>query len=114
MAEDREKLGEDLIKELTKRINDNADLIAGWGKAFQIVFTDINVGYWIKVSMDGTVEKVEKAIKKEEAVATISQATETLKGMFDGKISGMEAMSTGLVKVEGPMDALIKLAPAIM
>jgi putative sterol carrier protein len=38
---------------------------------------------------------------------------DTLKEVVDGKLNAMEAMGRGLFKVEGKLEALMKLAPAI-
>jgi len=56
MSEDQEKVAEDCIQILTDRIKKNSDKIKGWGKAIRIGFMDLDIGYWIKLSMDGTVD----------------------------------------------------------
>ena len=109
MTESEERQAEELIKTVTKKINANAERIKGWGKAFQIVFRDISVGYWIRVSMDGTVEKVEKAIKKKESVATITTTTNTLQGILDREISPISAMLSSQIQIEGTIETLMKL-----
>ncbi len=116
MVESKEKPVESVMKDFTKKINDNADKVKGWGKAFKLAFTDISVVYWIKVSMDGTVEKVEKgsesALKTKEAVATINTSVDTLAGLLDGSIAPMTAMISRQIMIEGSQAALGKLAPA--
>ncbi len=114
MAQSKEKLAEDVINTITKTINDNYEVMENWGKAFQMVFNDINVGYWIKVAIDGHVEKVEKgsesALKTKEAVVTMHFDTAgTLKGLLEKTISAQTAMSQGQLKVDGPISELIKL-----
>ncbi len=113
MTESKQKLAEELINRLIEKINYNAILFEGWGKAFQIMFTDINVGYWIKVAMDGNVEKTENAIKKNEAVATIYWTTDTMRDVFDKKIGPMEAMNTGAIRIDGALTELLKLNPIL-
>jgi putative sterol carrier protein len=116
--EEKRKIADEIIKELEKRLNENKDLAEGWGKAIQLVFTDIETGYRMKFAMDGTIEKIEKKpaseIKLEDAEATSYCAVYDLKEIFDGKVSAMEAMGSGKFRIEGKMDALLKLAPAIM
>jgi hypothetical protein len=36
MGKSEETLAEELMKEMTKRINDSADPLQGWGKDFQV------------------------------------------------------------------------------
>ena len=112
MTESKERQAEELIKTMRKRIDANAEKMKDWGKSFRIVFKDINVGYWIKVSIDGSVEKVEKEIERKESVATITTTTETLQNIFDGVTSPISAMLNGQVQVEGSIDTLMKLGAA--
>lgn len=117
MAEDKEKVADELMKVFEKRLNETPELAEGWGKAAQCVFTDIGIGYRFKFAMDGTIEKIEKKpaseIKPEDAEATIHCKLDTLKDVVDGKLNAMEAMGMGLFRIEGKMEALMKLAPAI-
>jgi hypothetical protein len=52
MTESKEKLAEEVINTMTKTIIDNDPVIENWGKAFQVVFNHIYVGYWIKLAMN--------------------------------------------------------------
>jgi putative sterol carrier protein len=112
LTESKERQAEELIKTMIKRIDANAEKMKDWGKAFRIVFKDINVGYWIKVSIDGSVEKVEKEQEKKESVATITTTTDTLQNIFDGVTSPISAMLNCQVQVEGSIDTLMKLGAA--
>lgn len=114
MTENKEKQAEELIQTITKRIDANAEKMKDWGQAFQIVFKDINVGYLIKVSMDGTVEKVEKEIERKDAVATITTTTDTLQKILDGATSPMSAMMKGQIQVDGSIGTLMKLGAAFL
>ena len=115
MAE-KNKLAEDLVKEITERIDKNAEKTKGWGKAIRLMFTDIDVAYWIKLSMNGTVEAVEKTspnlLQTKEAVATLSMSTDTLQGLLNGSISPVAAFLKGSIKIQGSIDTLMKLALA--
>ena len=44
MSEDNEKMAEDIIQDLNKRFKNNSDKVKGWGKAFRIMFIDIDIG----------------------------------------------------------------------
>ncbi len=109
MSQSKEKLADELANRMADRIKENADLLAGWGKAFQVIYTDANVGYWYKLDMNGNLEKFEKAIKKDQAVVTLSWKTDTFKGILDKELSPMGAMLNGLIGLEGPQTELLKL-----
>jgi len=115
MAE-KKKLADDLIRNVTKKINDNAEKSKGWGKALKLVFTDIDSTYWMKLSMDGTVETVEKGssteLQTKEAVATLEMTTDTFAGLLNGSVSPVGAFLKGAIKIKGSIDALMKLASA--
>ena len=115
--EEKKKIAEDIMKEMQNRLNADKDLLEGWGKTVQVVFTDIETGYRLKFAMDGSVEP-EKApaseIKDADAAGTVYCTVQTLKDVVDGKTSAMEAMNSGLFRIEGGLDAMVKLAPAIM
>jgi len=115
MSVEIRKMAEDVIAEFTKRINAHSSQLKNWGNAFRLYFVDADVAYWIKLSMDGTVEKVEKGglnlIKKKTALATVNLKAETLKNVFDGVDNIMGAAYGGRIQIEGSSDALMKLAP---
>jgi len=117
VAQDKEEVADELMKIFERRLNEAPELAEGWGKAAQCVFTDIGIGYRFKFAMNGTIEKIEKKpasqIKPEDAEATIHCKLDTLKDVVDGKLNAMEAMGMGLFKIEGKLEALMKLAPAI-
>ena len=107
---DKNKLAEDLMNEMAKRINESAEMMADWGKAFQLIFPDINTGYWLKVKMDGHVEALEKVTKdKSQSAAVITMEVLTFKGLMDKSLGAQSAMASGALKVEGPLSELLKL-----
>jgi putative sterol carrier protein len=118
MSEEKKKIADDVMKHMEKVLNENKDLNEGWGKSDQVIFTDIETGYWIKFAMDGSVEKMVKKpaseIKLEDAEATVSCTVDVIKDVMDGKTNAMEAMGEGKFKIDGPLAALMKLGPAIM
>jgi len=117
MAE-KQKTAEELIKTIVTKLNEIADVNEGWGKAVQFSFSDINVGYYLKLAMNGTVEKCDKKpaseMRVEDAEGTVILDVDTLKGILDKTVDPMEALGKGLLRIEGKMDALMKLAPVIM
>ena len=118
MSIEKKKIADDIMKHMEKKLNENKDLAEGWGKTIQTVFTDIETGYRMKFAMDGSIEKIEKKpaseIKLEDAEATVYCTVDDLKDIIDGKVNAMDAMGAGKFRIEGKMDALMKLAPAIM
>jgi len=114
LTESKQKQAEELVKTIVEKINANSEKIKDWNQTFQIVFKDINVGYLIKISMNGKVEKVEKEIAQKESVATITSETDTLQNILDGVISPLSAMFNGQLQIEGSIDTLFKLGAAFL
>ena len=108
---DSNTIAEDTMNEFIKKINDNAESMADWGKAIQFIFADINVGYWFKVANDGHVEKFEKVIKdKNESNATLTFKTPmVLKDVLEKKTNAQTALGIGDVKVDGSINDLLQL-----
>jgi putative sterol carrier protein len=117
MTQNKEQLADEVMKTMVQKLNENKGLTSGWGKMVQQVFTDIGVGYRLRFAMDGTVtsEKVPASqINLKDAAATVTaDNVETMKGFLDGSINPMEAMGNNLIKINGDMQALFKLLPAI-
>jgi putative sterol carrier protein len=109
---------EAIMKTITDKLNAKPEAAKNWGQSMNLVFSDVGYGYWIKFAMDGTVERVEKgnalALKKKGAVATVTTTTDTLQAILDGIIQAMSAMYSGAIKVDGPIDAVMKLSPAFI
>lgn len=118
MSEQKKKLADELIEVVKGKINEIADVNEGWGKALNIAFKDIGVGYWLKFAMAGHVEKLEKrpiseiSLKDAEATSTFS-SVDVFKGMLEGEIQPLTALSMGQLVVDGKMDAMMKLANAM-
>jgi putative sterol carrier protein len=112
---EKQKMAEEIVNRIIKNVDSKPGILAKWGKAWQMYFTDINVGYVLKMGMDGKVEKVDKANKKSAAAVTmIFDTPDTLVKMMDKKLDNMTAMSTGKCKVEGPIPELMKISTAMM
>jgi putative sterol carrier protein len=107
-----------LIKTLTERVAAKPDGAKNWGGAILINFTNAEEVYYLKFGMDGKVEKVEKGylkvLQKKGPQATINTTTDTVEAIYEGIIDGMGAMYSGAIKVDGPLDVVMKLAPAFM
>lgn len=115
MSEEMKKLAEEVMAEFAKRINEHSSELKDWGNAFRLYFVDADIAYWIKLSMEGKVENIEKGgmnlIKKKKALATVNLKAVTLKNVFDGVDNIMGAAHGGRLQIEGSTDALMKLAP---
>ncbi len=107
---------DDMIKLIETRLNKAKGLNSNWGKTINLVFLDIDTGYAIKFAMDGSIEKIEKKpaseIKKENAEVTLSGQVDDLKQVVDGNITGNDAMTAGMFKIDGDGMALMKMMPA--
>jgi hypothetical protein len=117
MSEEKEKIAEDSVNILIGRLKKHPETLKGWGKAFRIGFEDIGMGWWIKIAMDGSIEKVEsgpwKKIKTKEAVSSLITTADTLAGVLAGEINSQSAAASGAVKVEGSYEGIMKIAPAM-
>jgi putative sterol carrier protein len=110
MGDDLKKMADDIMKTMTKKLNEGKDRNKDWGKTINIVFSDIEVGYSLKYAMDGSVEcKKETA---EDAEATVNSSVDDMKKTLDGEINSGDAYRNGLWQVEGDVMSLWKLAPA--
>lgn len=117
MSEEKRKSADSMMKEMEKRLNENKDLNENWGKSIQVIYTDIETCYNLKFAMDGSVQIEKKpvsSIKLEDAAASIYCTVDDIRDIIDGKMSAIEAMSSGKFRIEGPLEALMKLSPAIL
>ena len=107
-----------LIKTLEEKINAKPEGSKNWGGSIIINFNDAEEVYWIKIAMDGKVEKIEKGylkvLQKKGAKATIITTTDTVSSVYEGIIDGMSAMMSGAIKVDGALDAVMKLSAAFL
>ncbi len=79
--------------------------------------TDAPEAYLILVGKEGTVEKIEKGLVDDlspKGKATPSATTEDLKALLDGQLNPIAGIQAGAIRVDGSMDALMKLSPALM
>ncbi len=106
---DKNKQAEDIINTVVKKINDSAELNAGWGKTLQVWFTDINAGYCINVAMDGHVGSVDKVAEKKQTAVTFNLPVQTFVDIVNKTISSKAAMNNGVLKVDGAVTDLIKV-----
>jgi hypothetical protein len=114
--EDAELKAEATIKAFLAKLDSISDKMKNWGKSIKIVFIESDWAYWIKIGMDGKVEKVEKGssakMKSKEAVATLNTTTDTLDGVMDGSLDVKGAIGGGSIKIEGSREGLFIIAPA--
>ena len=105
-----------LVKTLTDKINAKSDAAKGFGEAIILNFTDAPEAYWIKLAMDGKVEKVEKApnmdLQKKGAKATLTTTTNIIDDVLSGKRSNQASILGGQIQISGSISALMKIAPA--
>jgi hypothetical protein len=105
-----------VMKTLTDKLATMTGSLKNWGKSINLCFSETDYGYNIKFAMDGTVEKIEKVttflLKKKGAAATLNATTSTWESILDGTIKAEGALTGGLVKIDGAVDAVMKLAAA--
>lgn len=105
------------MKTFERKVNAKPAGSKNWGQSIVINFTDAPEAYLVKFAMDGTVEKIEKGKLndlKPKAKATMSLTTEILDGSWTEKINATQAFMQGKIKIDGSMQALMKLQAALM
>jgi putative sterol carrier protein len=102
---------EELMKTITKRIEDNSEKVKNWNNSVQFLFTDADP-YWMKVT-DGKVEKMEKSNRKHDAIVTLICTVEVLQKIVDGKLGAVMALVTRKIKVEGSILAIRELRQGV-
>ncbi len=115
MTQDKKREADEIMEKIEKRLNEKKESTKDWGKTLHLIFTDIDTGYRLRFTMDGTctVEKEERSkMKATDAEATVSTSVDTLKGIMEGTSSPILAMMGGKIKIDGDMGALLKLMPA--
>ena len=95
------------INTVTSKINASSNAIKDWNRSIQFIFTDAEP-YWIKI-VNGKVEAVEKANRKNEAIATVTCSVDTLQAIVDNKLGSVRALVTRKVKVDGSLGAIREL-----
>jgi putative sterol carrier protein len=107
-----------LIDIFKEKINAKPEGSKNWGGTILINFQDADDSYLLKFAMDGKIEKVEKGgfkiLQKKGPKATVLTNTDTIESVFDGTIKGMSAMMGGAIKVEGALEAAMKLGAALL
>jgi putative sterol carrier protein len=111
MGDDLNKLAEDMMQIVLKKLNDSKSANAEWGKTINMTFSDIDVTYALKYANDGSVTCEKKSA--DDAIVNLSIAVPDLKKIMDGEIGGSAAFHDGLMQVEGDLMSLMKLMPAL-
>lgn len=106
---------EEAVKEIIKRVDElGPELLDEWGGSVQMSFADINTSWFFKFSMDGRIEEYGEEDRSNEVEAVAHMDSDTFVGMVNGTINPMEAFYTGTIKVDGAVDALLKMAPILI
>ena len=109
-----EKIAEEYVNKIVQNIKDSQEVFEGWNKAMQIIFTDLKIGYWIKIDKTGAIEKLEKGIKdQKESDLVLNVDVNTFKGVLDKTISPTSALGSGKLSLsKGSMAEAVKLSTA--
>jgi putative sterol carrier protein len=101
------------IKNVVDRINSKTAEINDYTKIIQFYFTDVNIGYRIKI-VKGKVENVQSAPVKQDAAVTVSCKAEVLQNILDNKMGATKALLTRKVIVDGPVLAIRELRQKVL
>jgi len=108
---------EQVIQILTDRINAKPKSTADWGGSIIWYFVNTEEAYLMKFATDGKVETTEKSslnlLKQKKPNAIINTSTDTMEMLLDGTIQAAAAMGSGSIKIEGSLESVFKLAPAL-
>ena len=98
---------------IVDRLNEVGPYVAAdWGGSVQFVFPDLNTGWLLKMSMDGTVESCAEKIDEGAANGVVEVDSDTFVGIYTKKIATGEATASGKMKVRKSLDALVKILPS--
>jgi putative sterol carrier protein len=115
---EKEELADKMAETFREKLNAMASANKGWNKKIEFCLDDINIRYRFTFQEDGTVPHIGKkpieAGKAEPADATVHLTVDTMEGLMNKKINPVMAMTQGLLKIEGDMSALTRLAPVLM
>ncbi len=97
------------LEKIQKRFDDPAfqNIFKGYTKTYQIVFSDVNEAYILKIE-DGQKATLEKG-KAEKPNLTVTTTTDTLIGIMEKRVNPMTAYSMRKITSIGSMDDLLKL-----
>lgn len=108
---------DELIKTFEGKVNAKPDGTKNWGKSVILNFTDAPEAYLVTFAMDGKVASIVKGKYddiKPKSVASIITTTEIMEGSWAGKINATNALMEGKIKIDGSMQAVMKLQAALM
>ena len=115
---EKEELADKMAETFREKLNAMSSANKGWNKKIQFCLDDINIRYIFKFEEDGTIPQLDKKLmeggKADPADATVHLTVDTMEGLMNKTINPVMAMTQGLLKIEGDMSALTRLAPVLM
>jgi putative sterol carrier protein len=108
---------DDILQVLSKKINSKPEPTANWGGSIIWNFINTDEAFLMKFGMDGKVANIEKgklaALKEKKPNAVLNTSTDTMEMINDGILAAAGALQGGQIKIEGSMESVFKLAPAL-
>ena len=97
------------LDEIRKKFDDQSikDRFKGFKRDLQFNFPDINASYVLRITEEPTASLMEGAVEKPQI--SIEMDSATFIGIRTKKISGVQAYTTGKLKVKGAMPDLLKM-----
>jgi len=90
------------------------DIADDWGGTILFKTPDLETGWMMKMSMDGTVESLEQKVDEEAATSIIEADSDIMLAILNGDINASEARSDGRMRASKSFDGLaLVLIPII-
>jgi hypothetical protein len=105
---------ENVMKRFFEYAQENDFLLVNVDRSIQLVFTNENIGWWMRIVPTGKIEKIEKIIKPKGQydAAFIFAKADCLEALLDGKKSLKEMMPSGDFKFDVvDMGIMLQLQP---
>lgn len=94
------------------RINERGpDAVPYWGGVLQLVISDLDTGWLVKLAMDGTVESCVEQVDEKAATCVLEMPSDLFVGLYSGSIPVDEVRASGKLRVRKDKLALARLIP---
>ena len=99
-----------LEKAQRKMFDQNGEpVVKGWNKRILYYFTDVNEYWLVKVVVGKPEPPAQQPGNLDEVDVRLTMSTDTFAGVVNGEIPGLQAFTTGKVRVKASLSDLSKL-----
>ncbi|WP_296705737.1 SCP2 sterol-binding domain-containing protein [Algoriphagus sp.] len=90
------------------------DVADYWGGSILFKTPDLNTGWFLQMSMDGTVESLVEKVDEEAATCIIEADSDVILGVFNAVIDPMAAVNDGRMLVHKSVEPIMMIMPAVI